>query len=116
VLRASRRLLRPGGWLAFHTIYPTPGLSKAAYRRAIKVGPRAVSTRRRDHRELLATAGYVSIEIIDLTGQYRRTILDFLEHHKRLADEDRQADLRGSLSALDEGLLMRSLFLGRRAE
>ncbi|MDX1645330.1 MAG: hypothetical protein R3244_13325 [Thermoanaerobaculia bacterium] len=127
MLRACRDLLRPGGRLAFFTIHPAPDLTEAAYRRACRLGPRAVATRRRDHLEMLATAGFEAIESIDLTPEFRRAAADLLaceaEHEDalraavgdRLFDE-RRASVEETLCGIDERLLRRSLFLARRPD
>lgn len=126
MLRASRRLLRPGGTLAFFTIFPTPGLSSRDYRRALELGPRAVATRRRDHRELLSAAGFEDIVERDRTASFRRVTLDMIEleldHEAELrpavGDEiyrQRIEQLRGSAEAIEAGLLRRALFLARRS-
>ena len=47
MLRASHALLRPGGRTAFYTIFIPAGLSDSAYRRAGRIGPNGVTSRRR---------------------------------------------------------------------
>jgi hypothetical protein len=108
-------------------IHPAPALGEADYRRALAVGPRAVSTRRRSYRELLTAAGFEAIEVVDLTDDYRET-LDLLSHHQELhaeelgelsgveSFEERQAELREALAAIDEGLLKRSFCVAERGE
>ena len=124
MLRALKRLLRPGGRIAFTTIYVTPGLSPAARRRAHRSGPRAVASRAEQPR-LLASAGFVRIEEIDLTNEFAitgRAWLDEWDQHaeelKQLegpaAFEDRQRDRRVQLRAVEDGLLRRGLFSGTR--
>jgi len=119
------QLLRPGGRTGFYTILPAEGLSRSDYQRAIRLGPRAVSTRRRSHRDLLRTAGFVDIRSLDVTDTWRQTAELFVAEQDRLADSlaelvgrqtlrDRQRKLRSSLRAIDDGLLQRLLFTARR--
>ena len=125
MLRACRRLLEPGGRLAFATIYPAPGLSDRDYRRALALGPRAVATRRRRYSDLLAAAGLDAVRQIDVTSDFRSVAAELLGGELRHADElrgavgdtafdERVADLKRSLSGIDAGLLRRALFLARR--
>ena len=72
VLRACRRLLRPGGRIGFYTIVESPGLSPAARRRARAAGPRAVAIRS-VHQRLLRAAGFKDITEIDVTPAFAAT-------------------------------------------
>ena len=125
MLRASWQLLRPGGRLAFFTIFPTPGLDRADYLRAVSLGPRAAATRRRDHDEMLATAGFEKIRTFDLTDEFRRVSADLRE--QEAAHEDallpavgselfygRQIQLEECIEGVDAGLLKRALFVASR--
>ena len=125
VLRATRQLLRPGGKTGFYTILPTKGLSRADYLRAIRSGPRAVSTRRRSHEDILRAAGFVRVRALDVTPEWRQTTAQFIAEHDRLAApladmmgrddlQDRQRSLRRSLEAIEEHLLERKLFTASR--
>ena len=124
VLRACRRLLRPGGRLGFYTIYIPPGLPEDAYRRAVLAGPEAVVSRR-DHLPLLRSAGFANISETDVTPEFLRVARTYLEARKRHADELRrsegdaefdrmQVERRDRVAAIEAGLLRRSLFLARR--
>ena len=124
MLRASRAALRPGGRLAFHTIEPGPGLSAADRRRAFKAGPPAVAVRT-NHPSLLRSAGFVEIDATDVTAEYtatqRRwqeaTVRHEAELREALGDENVDDGLerrRSTLAALNEGLLARTLYTGRR--
>lgn len=123
MLRASYRLLRPGGRLAILTIHPAPGLSERDYRRACRDGPRAVAVRR-DHRALLSAAGFVDVEGVDETGLWRRTQAAWHDEAEPVAEmlraaegerfDERQQERRTTLAAIDDGLLRRSLFTARR--
>ena len=72
MLRACKRLLRPGGGIAFYTIFIPPGLSESAYRRAMKLGPPRAGSRRREHEEPLPLAGFVKVSGTDLTSEVLR--------------------------------------------
>jgi len=124
VLRACRRLLGPGGRLAFTTILVTPGLDPQQQRAAHRAGPIHVAVRR-PYPELVAQAGFVDIVEVDLTAEYARTQQDWYEAAGQRADElraltsdvlfaDAQADRRTTLDAIAAGLLRRSLFIATR--
>jgi hypothetical protein len=121
VLRASRRLLRPGGRTAFFTIQPTPGLSPRLRRRAHRDGPVAVASHL-TARELLEGAGFVDVEETDCTPEFvtvAQAWVDQCEHHRDAlaellgADEvdQRQTERRIQLQATRDGLLRRSLLV-----
>jgi cyclopropane fatty-acyl-phospholipid synthase-like methyltransferase len=88
VLRACRRILRPGGRLAFLTIEPTPGLTSAERRRAHRLGPQGVAVPT-SYPSLLRTAGFVDIVATDLTEDYRRTLQRWID-----ASDRHEAELR----------------------
>jgi cyclopropane fatty-acyl-phospholipid synthase-like methyltransferase len=124
VLRACHRLLRPGGRLAFTTIHVAPDLDAARHRRAVRAGPPQVATRR-PYPELVAQAGFRDIDAIDVTQDYARTQRAWLEANELRAAEVRritsvhefataQADRRFAQSAIEEGLLRRSLITATR--
>ncbi len=126
MLRACRRFLRPGGRTAYFTIFTTPGLSKRAHRRAVRLGPRAVGSDR-EQPELLEAAGFAEVVATDVTtdfletarrwvryaskfeGQLRRTLGDALF-------DEQQTDRTKMIAAIEEGLLCRALFEGTKAE
>ncbi len=127
MLRACRRLLKPGGRLAFYTIFAAPGLSEKDYRRACRSGPNHLSTRRVEHRDLLASAGLRLVEERDLTPQFLRTARGWYEGRKkyerelREADgdayfEERQHDAIVQIRAIEDGLLRRALFVATRPQ
>ena len=123
MLRACRRLLRPGGPIGFYTIVESPGLSPAARRRARAAGPRAVAMRS-DHHRLLSAAGFRDVAEIDVTAAFAATAAAWLAETEPHADElarleppgafqQRQADRRILLAAIHAGLLRRVLLLAR---
>jgi hypothetical protein len=126
VLRACRRLLRPGGRIGFYTIAEAPGLPAAARRRARAAGPRAVAMRS-DHHRLLAAAGFLGVTELDVTPVFAATVAAWLAetepHTAELARLEppgafahRQADRRRMLAAVHAGLLRRVLLLARTYE
>ena len=124
MLRASRRLLRPGGRTAYFTIFPAPGLSKRDHRRAVRLGPRAVRSSK-DQEELLEAAGFTRIIVMDVTQDFLETARRWLTHASELDGElrsvlgdalfdEQQADRQDLITAIEDGLLCRSLFVGTR--
>jgi hypothetical protein len=124
VLRALKHQLRPGGQTAFLTIHVAPGLSAAARRRAAREGPRAVAARS-DHLNMLRNAGYVDAVEIDATATFLHTARAWLQESERLGDElaplephgafaERQAERSRMIAAMEDGLLLRSLYSARR--
>lgn len=124
VLRACRRLLRPGGRLAFYTIVISPGLSEADYRRARQAGPSAVASRR-DHEAMLRAAGFTKVATADVTPDFLGTARAWLETQERYGPqlrvsvgeapfEERQEESRALVAAIEGGLLRRALFVAQR--
>jgi cyclopropane fatty-acyl-phospholipid synthase-like methyltransferase len=124
MLRDCRRLLRPGGRLAFTTIYVTPGLDTARHRRAVRAGPWQVATRR-PYPELVVQAGFTDVVDIDVTEDYARTQQAWLEANESRTEDVRhltsdaefataQADRRAAQAAIEEGLLRRALMTATR--
>jgi hypothetical protein len=125
VLRACRRLLRPGGRIAYFTIFTTQGLSKQAHRRAVRLGPRAVASRR-GQAELLGAAGFAEVVDTDVTPDFLETARRWVsfagtfegELRSVLGDalfDEQQADRAEMITAVEEGLLSRALFEGTKA-
>jgi hypothetical protein len=111
--------------MGFTTILEAPGLPPAARRRARAVGPRAVAMRS-DHRRLLRAARFREVTELDVTAAFRATAAAWLAHSEAHADQlaqleppgafqQRQADRRAMLAAIDGGLLRRALVFARRA-
>ena len=125
MLRASRRVLRPGGRAAFHTIEVAPGLSAAKRRRASLIGPPGVAVRT-TYPSLLRSAGFIEIDEVDVTTEYlatqRRWLAATLRHEEGLRSvlgddavhegiERRQR----TVDAIEEGLLTRTLYSATRS-
>jgi hypothetical protein len=104
------------------TIHPAPGLKPSERRRAARLGPVAVSSSR-PQAELLG--GLRRRGETDCTAEFAKVTRAWLEqydaHRAELVDligealfEERQADRRGQLRAIEEGLLRRSELVGTR--
>jgi len=124
VLRALNRLLEPGGRIALTTIYVTPGMPLPARRRAHRSGPRAVASRATQP-QLLASAGFVDLDEVDLTPEFAVTgwtrFNEWADHADELiqlegpvAFEERQRGRQLQLRAIEDGLLRRGLFSATR--
>ena len=124
MLRAFRLLLRPGGATGFYTIHTSPGLDERLRQRAHRSGPWAVAAAHQPG-ELLRRAGYVDVAEFDVTDEFRTTARLWIEqwdtHRDALIElhgeadfASRQALRRTELQAIEEGLLCRSLVVGRR--
>ena len=120
MLRALRQLLRPGGRIAYTTIFVAPDLTPAQRRRAQRSGPRAVASRSHQ-RQLLVSAGYVDVEMTDLTAEFAITARSWLEEWDANMDEltafeprdaiaQRQLERQVQQCAIDDGLLRRAIF------
>ena len=124
MLRACRRLLRPGGRVAYFTITVADDLTPAKRRRAVHAGPRAVSSKA-PQADLLRRAGFADVDETDVTDDYLRTIESWtLENERRRDDlraadpeafDERMADTWEALHAARDGLLRRSLLVACRA-
>lgn len=115
-------LLQPGGRTAFYTIYVPRGLDARARRRARAAAPK-YGWSRADHLQLMRSAGFVEVEEIDRTAEYRETLAAWYDAHEQHAQEmralvgseafdDRQRDRRAALAAVDDGLQRRVLMVG----
>lgn len=125
MLRATHRLLRPGGRTALLTIHLPPDLSPEQRRRAVAAGPAAVATRSPGYPQLLRSAGFVDVEQHDVTASYRRTLRRWIDEARHRENDLARDELPGAfaerlaehtvtLAAVEEGLLRRSLLVARR--
>lgn len=110
--------------MAFTAIEPADGLTPSERRRAAWSGPNHVLVRT-SYASLLRNAGFVGVERRDRTAAYRvvqqRWIDATLERFDEIAAtlgeeaaEQRLSDRRGSLAAIDAGLLQRWEYLAHR--
>ena len=121
MLRACRRLLRPGGRLAFFTIEVAPGLPPDLHRRAVAAGPPTPAGP--DVAGLLRRARFVDVVAEDRTPDYLGTARAWLAARLRHRDEIRPldpptfdlriADVEAAIPAIEEGLLRRMLYVAR---
>lgn len=124
MLRALRRVLRPGGHIAFTTIERAAGLSRAQRRRLADPAPRAVGARR-PYPDLLASAGFVDIGRRDVTREFLETNDAWFTVTEPV--RDRVAEVDGEEAVADRlqkwgeasevialGWLRRGMYWGRR--
>ncbi len=120
MLGACRRILRPGGRLAFLTIEPAPGLTDRDRRTAHRRGPPAVAVPT-SYRSLLHTSGFSEVVTTDVTSDYRLTQqrwIDATARHEAgvrrlIGDEEydeRQRTRAETVQAIDDGLLLRTRY------
>jgi hypothetical protein len=119
VLRASRKLLRAGGRLAFFTISIPAGLSDTDRRRAVAAGPPTPDGPRLS--QMLGRAGFVHIREVDCTADFLTTARAWLaarlRHRETVRPLDpemydgRLAQGRASIAAIEDGLLRRNLYV-----
>jgi hypothetical protein len=111
--------------MAYFTIFTRPGLSKRAHRRAVRLGPRAVASRR-EQAELLEAAGFAEVVETDVTTDFLETARRWVGYATNFEGElrntlggelfdEQQTDRRKMIAAIEEGLLSRALFEGARA-
>jgi hypothetical protein len=109
--------------MAFLTIEPAVGLTPAQLREAIEDGPPEVALAA-PHEQMLAAAGFTSIEAVDVTVEFSRTQQDWVDawrdHEPELVDRlgaqmvpERTEERRVMRSALERGLLRRTLYSAR---
>ena len=90
------------------------------------MGPRAVASRWKQA-ELLSAASFVDVRELDVTADFIRTARLWFEYGAQFEPQLREAvgneqynqqqsDRSTILRAIEEGLLSRALFLGRKAE
>jgi len=120
VLNACHDAVRPGGRVVFSVILVAPGLSGAAYERAVAGGPPVVETAA-SYPTMLRQADWRLTDRVDLTDTFRaslRRMLDIeqaraTELSELLGTDDVAAMLnrrRTMLGAVEDGLLRRQLY------
>jgi len=125
VLRACRRVLKPGGRIAYFNIFITHDIPEEERRRLRDVLGAERYTRA-EQQGLLRTAGFTNIEETDATPEYERIQRLLYEANARHAPalrrvrgaavfDDRQASRKRTLENIRNGVLRRSLFVAERA-
>jgi ubiquinone/menaquinone biosynthesis C-methylase UbiE len=120
VLKSCRRVVRADGRMVFSVISTAPGLSAAQYARAAAGGPPFIEADC-PYPEMLGRAGWVIADRVDLTAEYRASVVRMLGQLESRADEiakifgdddasEERARRRATLEALEAGLLRRELF------
>lgn len=110
--------------MAFLTIEPGADLSRSQRRKAGRVGPPSVLLPT-SYESLLHTAGFVEVEVVDLTSEYRVTQQAKIDETERHRDElialvgreeyhENLRDRRNTIEGIDAGLLRRRLYVARR--
>lgn len=110
--------------MAFLTIEPGTNLSPSQRRKAGRVGPPSVLLRT-SYESLLRTAGFIDVEVVDLTAEYRITQQAKIDETDRRRDDllalvgreeydESRRDRHNTIEAIDAGLLRRRLYLARR--
>ena len=121
VLEECRRIVRPGGRMAFTVISITFGLSRSDHARAIENGPEFIETQD-DYAALLDKTGWLVEDRVDLIKEYLNSCKCQIQadraNQEALEDllgstqtEERIADWCSKLEAISEGLFRRELYL-----
>lgn len=124
MLRATRRVLKPGGRVAFLVIAIADGLGAEQLDRALDVGPEYAAAGD-GYPALLAGAGFNDVALVDVSDEYRMTQQAWIQEwdteaaaisrligNKEFAE--RQERRRRALAGTEEGLLERWLISARR--
>lgn len=121
VLQACRGVIRHDGRMAFTVISIAPGLSPQQYKQAVANGPEFVESDA-DYPTLLEQAGWTIVACRDITLDYgascRRQLQADIDRKDALVSllgasevAERQADWRSKIAAIEDGLLLRTLFV-----
>lgn len=125
MLRACHRVLKPGAPLSYFVVAVADGLSDGDTARAVEVGPAYVAAGP-GYLELMHTAGFDTVDVVDVTDAYAVTLSDSIGERDVEADQlvdllgaadfaEGQSSRRHELAAVHEGLLRRYLIsAGRR--
>jgi SAM-dependent methyltransferase len=121
VLRAMRRLLKPGGRMAFITIHTPGDLDLMGKRLAHRYGPRMVNSRL-EYPVMLDDVGFRDVCSSDITREYLRISRAWYKARGRYDEELRAAlgderacemecDSRLNVKGIERGFLRRSMFV-----
>ena len=125
MLRACRRVLKPGGVLSYYSIAVAPGLDREKTERALAVGPDELDAGP-GYLALTEAAGFRHIDVVDVTAEYEATLATLIDEWvkeraalERLVGEreivERHADRTRTLQAIRAGLIVRYLITAVRA-
>jgi len=120
VLAECRRVIRPGGIMAFTVIYITPGLTPADHARVLESSPPYAETQT-TYPDLLTQTGWTIDSTTDLTSDYGATVRHLLREQEARAARmnallgeaefaNRRAAKRANIQVIEDGLLKRELF------
>ena len=120
VLKGCRNVIDANGKMIFTVILISPGLSPADYQKAMECGPSFMATED-SYENLLDTAGWKTIDRIDLETEFSETLrvmlgneLDHAEALEKLLGKDetlhRLTRTRSYIEGLELGLIRRELF------
>lgn len=121
-------MLKPGGRMAFYTIFIPSTLPEEMRRRVQREAPgQGEAYSRASQPSLLRSAGFVNAEERDVTEEYLRTARAWYEARARRGDvlrklqgdeifESQQANRAKNIRAIEQGWLKRSLFIAARPE
>ena len=126
VLAECRRVIRPGGRMAFSVIFIAAGLPREDHARAVETAPEFVESDA-DYPTLLAETGWVIRQCHDLTAAFMANCLRKLHTEEDLrADLEpligaadfaaRQARMRRRIAVLERGHMRRELFIAEPVE
>lgn len=121
VLEVCRRVIRNDGRMVFTVISIAPGLSPGQYRRAVENGPEFIESEA-DYPTLLGQTGWAVVDRRDITLDYAASCHRQLQADQERKDAlqaligasgfaERQAGWRSKLTAINDGLLRRELFV-----
>jgi SAM-dependent methyltransferase len=124
VLRAMRRLLKPGGRMAFITIHTPLVLDASGKKLAHRFGPRMVNSRL-GYSLMLDRAGFRDVHGSDITSEFLRISRGWHKARGRYEDELRatlgearvcemECESRLNVEGIVKGLLLRSIFTAVR--
>ena len=82
MLRAGKRVLKPGGVLSFFVIAVAEGLSAERHELAVAVGPQRIDATP-GYSALMQTAGFEDVVHADCTSEYEATLAAWIREYER---------------------------------
>jgi len=119
VLRATSRVLKPGGLLSFLVIAVSDGLSPVETNIALEAGPEHIDAGP-GYPALMEAAGFEDIQVIDVTDEYVATLTGWIREWEADSAEleqlmgidefaERQTRRSQAIASARDGLLQRYL-------